>query len=1565
MPRINPQDVSWDDAGGSIDPGQVSWDKTPPAGEEAEFQSWYSGISKKTGLNPDPDDPNHFYDYRAAHKAGAMPDKTGHWPSQFKREGHPRMVVDGVNTKTGEPEQSFMGKAGSTLRGIMSKIKSPFTPELEIPEQDQESYPPEYYQARRKEVAGQVGDVLKSAGKTAYQIPIHAAAGVASFPFTLPLQIATGAKALAEGRGMKGVREEQERISKAFTPPVGMEPASEEALGVMGAPFTVPRKVLGAAGKAIGGDVGEFAGEIAGDLSLIALPIGIKKVAHNYIGKGLSKNLTDLIRENNKVGLTAEESASMAESLIGQASEMKGRPLNLWEKWKAKNGFSRMGEELRAAREGGPSEPFSPEFAERVAGPKRITGPMDAFSPEMEPPGNIIGPLDPFSPELAGGIRQVRRPTLPPGQGFDLKGDPYGPPPPTIDSLRPRPGTVENLRHGSPIAMGNPTGSAHFEYEGKTWDVPLPFGNSPVGSRYGDQWALDQIKAGKAVPLGEKAPRVPRTNDLPPGQGNVPPPETILVPEADVVPGPPPGKRVKPKKPKKETDSFTQWIKNKGGIWDESLPGEMKQLGKKEGRTVALVRKKTGRSMDELAVLAVENGWLPPESTSIEFLALVNNEIRGKKAKRLGAEMTDDTDALNQFYAEQVDPSQVIWDDEPNLAPSMTPPPASGATGGPFPGPGAAPQKAGSGPPPTAPGQEPFTLFEKSKKYGGEDREIFDYDEEMNPFLRTRRLLSEEKAQREAFVKKHGETPFQVDIPGSFPGNYAIVHKSTQKPNIWQVSRFDKKGPFGHTEYETYDQALRELVDYGRADLNKIKLSRTVTLESPRWEFGGRIPFGAVEVLQPGDIKRQKADKTAQASLFGEQPKEQAQAKKKGPEVEQIGMFDQPKAEAKGPEPPKGDIGGLEKRKAELIDQVRKAKQKFQTTSAEKEIADINREIDRLTRTGKPTKYPGPPPGTSGIPKDPEEKAPGAARELRRAWDKYDGTGEFTIRDLVDEVFQIASLYPDKTGNLAAEVEKFKAELADDLELGGRGDLDAAEERFINAVKKELSVEKTAKTPEPKKEILPEPPGKGYKLEKFEGTQIGHTTPSGIRTRGVRKSSGWMVIDPDGYSRFFDNKSEGQKFIDEQTSEPVKKAEKVPEFEDMVKEAARWRSAAMNADAMLGEMYDKAHLDQKKGIKDVRFGNTRITTKGDLDGYLKKRFGIDDSTARDVSNELTKKNIPRDKNVPVEDFKGEPWADKALEVSGKEKAPEPKKADAPPKEEKKPEQLSLIKKDQEQLTLFETSKEYKRIPDKAEMIRQKDIWKWEAENYFKDHEKISSSRTTPMPPYPWKEGDWMIDDDVDLSYGHSVEKLVRLPVKDLVLTEEDYTKVNYGGRGDDARRYAGWIKEGKEPPPISVVETDSGKMNVSNGHRRVAAAKLAGKDSILAWVSPRMEVLKGPNGPIYVGMTYEGATLGPKEAEKQREARRADLMKRVEGKRTLSEDQAEYGKEPGPVWFSKMAEVLDKKLPNSGTPEGMFDAVQSYAHKGEFKPAELKWSGLDGYLFERQPFLKARLPRLK
>jgi hypothetical protein len=75
--------------------------------DETAFQEWYKTWARILGLSPDPDDPRHYYDWRAAFRAGAEPDKAGHWPSMFKKEGHPNLVVDDIDTRTGKPVRGY------------------------------------------------------------------------------------------------------------------------------------------------------------------------------------------------------------------------------------------------------------------------------------------------------------------------------------------------------------------------------------------------------------------------------------------------------------------------------------------------------------------------------------------------------------------------------------------------------------------------------------------------------------------------------------------------------------------------------------------------------------------------------------------------------------------------------------------------------------------------------------------------------------------------------------------------------------------------------------------------------------------------------------------------------------------------------------------------------------------------------------------------------------------------------------------------------------------------------------------------------------------------------------------------------------------------------------------------------------------------------------------------------------------------------------------------------------------------------------------------------------------
>ena len=66
-----------------------------PDEDRSEFLDWYSGLAKESDINPDPDDPRHYYDYRAAYEAGAELDERKHLPSEFKHDLHPnRYIVD-------------------------------------------------------------------------------------------------------------------------------------------------------------------------------------------------------------------------------------------------------------------------------------------------------------------------------------------------------------------------------------------------------------------------------------------------------------------------------------------------------------------------------------------------------------------------------------------------------------------------------------------------------------------------------------------------------------------------------------------------------------------------------------------------------------------------------------------------------------------------------------------------------------------------------------------------------------------------------------------------------------------------------------------------------------------------------------------------------------------------------------------------------------------------------------------------------------------------------------------------------------------------------------------------------------------------------------------------------------------------------------------------------------------------------------------------------------------------------------------------------------------------------
>ena len=75
-----------------------------PGKDEQEFRVAYAKIARENNLNPDPDDLQHFYDYRGLFdetgKLKVGPQK--HFPSKFKLLGHPNLIVSNKDTRTGE-----------------------------------------------------------------------------------------------------------------------------------------------------------------------------------------------------------------------------------------------------------------------------------------------------------------------------------------------------------------------------------------------------------------------------------------------------------------------------------------------------------------------------------------------------------------------------------------------------------------------------------------------------------------------------------------------------------------------------------------------------------------------------------------------------------------------------------------------------------------------------------------------------------------------------------------------------------------------------------------------------------------------------------------------------------------------------------------------------------------------------------------------------------------------------------------------------------------------------------------------------------------------------------------------------------------------------------------------------------------------------------------------------------------------------------------------------------------------------------------------------------------------
>jgi hypothetical protein len=121
-------------------------------------------------------------------------------------------------------------------------------------------------------------------------------------------------------------------------------------------------------------------------------------------------------------------------------------------------------------------------------------------------------------------------------------------------------------------------------------------------------------------------------------------------------------------------------------------------------------------------------------------------------------------------------------------------------------------------------------------------------------------------------------------------------------------------------------------------------------------------------------------------------------------------------------------------------------------------------------------------------------------------------------------------------------------------------------------------------------------------------------------------------------------------------------------------------------------------------------------------------------------------------------------------------------------------------------------------------------------------------------------------EEYPLVYGHEIYELVELSPRELTPMEFEWgdpkDALRFQGKWRDVLRYADWMdEEGWQAPPISVVEAESGELRVTDGHRRLAAADLAGVP-VLVWVSWTVDHPEGrrdaSTGRVMgVGLTYE------------------------------------------------------------------------------------------------------------
>ncbi len=72
------------------------------------FNDWWDIVVGIYNYDPNPDNPLHYYDYRAAFEAGhKIPENGKHWSSRFKHDLHPNRFVSGNDPSVNKPDVEF------------------------------------------------------------------------------------------------------------------------------------------------------------------------------------------------------------------------------------------------------------------------------------------------------------------------------------------------------------------------------------------------------------------------------------------------------------------------------------------------------------------------------------------------------------------------------------------------------------------------------------------------------------------------------------------------------------------------------------------------------------------------------------------------------------------------------------------------------------------------------------------------------------------------------------------------------------------------------------------------------------------------------------------------------------------------------------------------------------------------------------------------------------------------------------------------------------------------------------------------------------------------------------------------------------------------------------------------------------------------------------------------------------------------------------------------------------------------------------------------------------------